>query len=84
MLHCPLTMIVTISRGLQVTIPATIREHLGLDMGSKVEIEEKEGAILLRPLGEDLEKIFQRAKRIKPKHHFTPAKMDELNERIFQ
>lgn len=77
-------MIVTMSRGLQVTIPATIREHLGLEMGSRVEIEEKEGTILLKPLGEDLEKIFQRAKHIKPKHHFTPAKMDELNERMFR
>ena len=31
-------MIITISKGQQITIPANIRENLGLNVGSKVEM----------------------------------------------
>jgi len=30
-----------------------------------------------------LEKIFKKAKKIKPKMHLTAEEMDELNERMF-
>lgn len=34
----------------QVVIPAKIRNHLGIKKGSKLHIEEQDGAIILRPL----------------------------------
>lgn len=77
-------MIVTISKGQQITIPADIRNEFGWDIGSKIEIEQKEGRIILKPIGEDLDKIFERAKKIKPKHRLTVKQMDDLNEKIFK
>ena len=77
-------MITSISKGQQVTIPAEIRKKLGLDIGSKMEIEQKHGKIILKPVGEDLEKLFKEAKKIKPKHNLTAEQMDELNEEMFR
>ena len=77
-------MIITVSKGQQISIPAEIRNKLGLATGSKVEIEEKGGTIILKPLGENLDTLFKEAKKIKPKRNLTPAQMDELNERLFR
>ena len=76
-------MITTISKGQQITIPSQIRNELGLDIGSKVEIEQEGRKIVITPVGEDLEETFRKAKSIKPKYRLTPKKMDELNERMF-
>ncbi|HLC86583.1 MAG TPA: AbrB/MazE/SpoVT family DNA-binding domain-containing protein [Candidatus Nanoarchaeia archaeon] len=77
-------MIVTISKGLQITIPSDIRNHLGLEVGSKVEIEEKNGNILIKPIEEDVEEVFREAKNVKPKHNLTVRQMKELNQRMFR
>lgn len=77
-------MIVTISKGQQITIPASLREEFGLQSGSKVDIEEEGGRIIIKPVGEDLEELFKQAKKLKPKHKLTAAQMDELNERLFR
>ena len=77
-------MITSISKGQQVTIPAEIRKKLGLDIGSKMEINQKNGKIILKPIGEGLEKIFKEAKKIKPKLNLTAEQMDELNEEMFR
>ena len=81
MLH---EMIVTISKGQQITIPASMRELLGLDVGSKVDVEYEEGRIVINLVGEELETIFKAAKKLKPKHNLTAEQMDELNERMFR
>ena len=75
-------MIITMSKGQQITIPAKIREEFKLGVGSKIEIEEKAGKIILKPIIEDLEKIFEETKNIKPKHRLSAEQMDELNERV--
>ena len=77
-------MIVTISKGQQITLPAHIRKQLGLTIGSKVEIEQKGCKIIIQPLGEDLDSIFEKAKKIKPKHKLTAEQMDQLNEKMFR
>lgn len=77
-------MIVTISKGQQVTIPFEIRDSMGLLVGSKMEIEQKDNKIILKPLGDDLDKMFREAKKIKPKHGFSAKEMDELNEKLFR
>jgi len=77
-------MIVEMSKGRQITIPAEIRNALDLTTGSKLEVLKRENEIILRPIGEDLDKIFKEAKRIKPKHNLNPKQMDELNEGLFR
>lgn len=42
-------MRVTIDRAGRVVIPQTLRHRLGLDPGTRLEIEEVDGAVLLRP-----------------------------------
>ncbi len=77
-------MIITISKGQQITIPASMREMLGLDIGSKVEVDYEDGKIIIRPVGEELEEFFKLAKQWKPKHDLTAEQMDEFNERMFR
>ena len=77
-------MIVTISKGQQITIPADIRNELGLEVGSKVEIEKEDGKIVITPLGDSLKELFKKAKSVQPKHVLTAEQMDELNEKMFK
>ena len=51
-------MIASISKGQQITIPVELRELLGLDVGSRVNIEEENGKIVIELLGNGLEHIF--------------------------
>ena len=77
-------MIVEVSKGRQITLPADIRNEFNLDIGSKLEIEKRNDEIVLKPVGEDLKKMFRNAKSIKPKHRLSAWKMDKLNEGIFR
>ena len=77
-------MIVTISKGQQITIPAEMRKELKLKIGSKVEMVKGKNEIIIKPIDGDLEKLFEEAKNIKPKHNLTAEQMDELNERMFR
>ena len=77
-------MIVTVSKGQQITIPADMRELLGLDVGSKVDVEYEEGKITLQPVGEELKEFFRQAKQWKPKRQLTAKQMDDFNERVFR
>ena len=73
-------MIVTISKGQQITIPAEMRKELKLKVGSRVEVVKRKNEIIIRPVGEDLEKLFEEAKKIVPKHKLTAGQMDQLIE----
>ena len=73
-------MITKISKGQQITIPAKYRSKLNLKVGSKVEIEIKGKEIIIKPIGVDLEELFEKAKKIKPKKHLTAEEMDKLTE----
>jgi len=77
-------IIVQLSKGRQITIPAEIRNQLELVKGSKLEIFKRNDEIILRPIGDDLDKMFSEAIKTKPKHNLTPKQMDELNERVFR
>ena len=68
-------MITAISKGLQITIPADIREELGLGIGSKVDIECENGKIIIKPAGEELEEIFKRVKEMRTKRAVVLLKM---------
>lgn len=73
-------MIVTISKGQQITIPAEMRKELKLKVGSRVEVVKRKNEIIIRPVGEDLEKLFEEAKKIVPRHKLTAKQMDQLIE----
>ena len=73
-------MIVEISKGKQITIPAEFRKALNLNAGSRVEMERKGNKIFIVPIEEDLQKLFAEAKSIKPKHKLTAKQMDNLAE----
>lgn len=77
-------MLATISKGQQITIPAIIRDAFGLNVGSKVEIEKVGNKIVITPAGEELEHMFELAKKIKPKHKMSVEQMEEFNERMFR
>ena len=77
-------MITTISKGQQITIPAEIRQSFKLKAGSKIEIEVIGKNIVMKPLEEDLETLFEEAKKRKPKKGLSIKEMEELNERAFR
>ncbi len=77
-------MITTISKGQQLTIPASMRELIGLDAGVKVDITLEDDRIIITPIGEDIEEVFKRSKRITPKKKMSAEQMDELNEEMFR
>ena len=77
-------MILTISKGQQITIPAKMRKTLGLDVGRKLELIKTKEGIILKPISGNLDDLFRKAKGIKPKHDLTAKQMDEYNEKIFR
>ena len=77
-------MIVEMSKGKQITIPAEIRHRFDLGIGSKLEIFSKKKEIVLKPVGDELDKLLDGARNVKPKHNLTAKQMDELNERMFR
>lgn len=70
----------TISKGQHITIPSEYRKDLNLKVGSKVDIVKKGNAILINPIDEDLGRLFEEAKNIKPKHKLNARQMDKLIE----
>lgn len=77
-------MITAISKGQQITIPAEIRDCLGLGIGSKVDIEKEDDRIIIIPVGESIEKIFSEAKNIKPKKLMSHEEVEQTGERDFR
>lgn len=73
-------MLVKVSKGLQITIPSGYRKLLGLRVGSKVELVKREDTLIIKPVGDDLVKLFDEAKRLKPKHRLSARQMDEVVE----
>ena len=74
-------MIVKISKGQQITIPSEYRAEFGWQVGSNVELTKEGNKIVIKPIGEDLQKLFDEARNIKPKFKFTAKQMDEVVER---
>jgi AbrB family looped-hinge helix DNA binding protein len=73
-------MITKLTKGKQITIPAEILRRLNLKVGNPLEIEVRDNEIIISPLEDDLERLFQEARKIKPKIHLTAEEMDEITE----
>ena len=73
-------MIISISKGYQLTIPAELRNELDITAGSRVDVTKIKNRIIIRPMQSDIDDIFQESKRIKPRHNLTAKQMDSLIE----
>ena len=77
------TSIVEVSKGRQITLPKTVRNKLHLIPGSKLEVIERDHELVLKPLGDDLKHLFERAHSMRPRRKLTPEQMDQVNEGLF-
>lgn len=77
-------LIVTISKGQQITMPSEFRKGLKLKVGSKAEVIKKQNRIIIQPVEGDLDKLFDAARKIMPRHKLTAKQMDEQVEHEFQ
>ena len=75
-----MSMLITVSKGSQITIPAELRKKYNIKVGGRVEIKESNNRIIIDPIDVDIEKLFKEARMIKPKHNMTAKEMDEYIE----
>jgi len=75
--HEVMLVIVTISKGLQVTIPAEFRNAFGLRIGSRAEMVKEGNTIVIKPIDDDVEELFRQAKKLKPRYGFTAEQMNK-------
>ena len=74
-------MIITISKGQQITIPSKIREELNLKEGTRLELDREGNNIIIKPIeNNNLEDLFKESKTWKPKKQLTADQMDKLIE----
>ena len=74
-------MIITISKGQQITIPSKIREELNLKEGTRLELDRKGNTIIIKPIEDNnLEDLFKESRNWKPKKLLTAKEMDKLIE----
>jgi AbrB family looped-hinge helix DNA binding protein len=71
-------LIVQISKGYQLTIPANIRKEFDLGIGSKVEVKKVKDKIVIEPILDDIERVFAKALKIRPKHDYSVVEMEKL------
>lgn len=77
-------MIIEVSKGYQITIPAEFRKEFGLGIGSPMEISKEDGRIVIQPIKEEMNVLFNNAKKINPKKKMTIEQMGNLNEKLFR
>ncbi|MBI2580794.1 AbrB/MazE/SpoVT family DNA-binding domain-containing protein [Candidatus Woesearchaeota archaeon] len=74
-------MIIKVSKGQQITIPSDYRKEFGWQVGSNVELTKEGNKIVIKPIGDDLQKLFGEARNLRPKLKLTAKQMDEVVER---
>lgn len=80
MINEALKMIITVSKGQQITIPSRFRKELKLHVGSKIEMIKKENKLIIQPLEEDISKLFADAIKTEPKYRLNAKEMDKIIE----
>ena len=61
-----------------------IEFEMGLTEGTRLEISKRNEEAILKPIEDDLEKMFEQAKNVKPKKHLSASQMDDLNEGVLR
>jgi AbrB family looped-hinge helix DNA binding protein len=77
-------MIVEISKGYQITIPASIRNELDIGIGSALDISKMKEKIIIQPIKTDLKKMFEISDKKKPRHKLSVEDMEKYNEAMFR
>ncbi len=76
-------MLVKISKGYQLTIPAGIRNKFGLKPGVDVEVNVKKNQIVITPLENvSIEDVFRRADTFKP-HNLSPHDLEKMEDDLY-
>lgn len=73
-------MLIEMSKGKQLTLPAKFRAKYGFKEGSRIEAEDTGKGILIKPMETDLEDVFKSTDGIKPVHKWTAEEMDKETE----
>ncbi|MFH1054125.1 MAG: AbrB/MazE/SpoVT family DNA-binding domain-containing protein [Candidatus Woesearchaeota archaeon] len=77
-------MIKTISKGYQLTIPAELRNELGMTIGSKVDIEKKNNTLVIKPIEKDtLKEMFNKVNKMKSAN-ITPTKVVNMKRGVYK
>jgi len=77
-------MIKTISKGYQLTIPADLRNELGMTIGSKVDIEKKNNTLIIKPIAKDtMKEMFNEVNRMKTMN-VTPSKVVNMKREVYK
>jgi AbrB family looped-hinge helix DNA binding protein len=78
-------MIIKISKGYQITIPAKVRRKFGLGIGTPIDIEERGTEIIVKPLGkqakEGLKELFRESDKYKS--NLTPEQLEKMENDIY-
>ena len=76
-------MLVKISKGYQLTIPAEIRHKFGLKPGVDVSISVKKNEIVIAPLEDvKIDAVYRRADRFKP-HNLSPKDLEKMEDGFY-
>ncbi len=74
-------MMVKIRKGWRIIIPSKFRKEFGWLDGSNVELTKEGNKVVIKPVGDDLQKLFKDSKNLKAKSKLTAKQMDEVVER---
>ena len=73
-------MIVTMSKGFQISLPAHLRKKYGLKPGTRLHLQENGEELVLRPLTQPaLDKVFEEVLQRTP-HTLQPQELDTITK----
>ena len=74
-------MIVEISKGYQISVPASIRKKYNLEAGDKLELEDQDGKLLVTlPQEESWQEIWDEIDKTATEHQLTPEELDDFSD----
>ena len=76
-------MLSKVSKGYQITIPAKLRHKFGLNVGTTIDIEAKKDKIIIKPVKEELEYLFEEAKKFKV-HNLSVQDLEKMEDGIYE
>ena len=76
-------MLVKMSKGYQLTIPASIRNRFGLKPGTEVDVDVEGIKIVITPIEDvNIEDVFKRADKFK-EHKLSPIDLEKIENGFY-
>ena len=76
-------MLVKISKGYQLTIPAFMRNRFGIKPETEVDVKIEGAKIVITPLDNfSMNDVFRRADRFKP-HNLSPKRLQKFEDGLY-